>query len=79
MRSSCRLVENELFRQDWRSRKKREILQYVAVKWTFVFLVGILTAIAALGINTAVENIAGVKFLLTVKFMESNRLASFLL
>ncbi|XP_024366703.1 putative chloride channel-like protein CLC-g [Physcomitrium patens] len=67
------LVENELFRQDWRSRKKREILQYVAVKWTFVFLVGILTAIAALGINTAVENIAGVKFLLTVKFMESNR------
>lgn len=44
-----------------------------------MFLVGILTAIAALGINTAVENIAGVKFLLTVKFMESNRLASFLL
>ncbi|KAG0584002.1 hypothetical protein KC19_3G178600 [Ceratodon purpureus] len=66
------LVENEIFRQDWRTRKKSEILQYVAVKWAFVFLVGILTAITALGINIAVENIAGMKFLWTVKFMQSD-------
>lgn len=65
------LVENEIFRQDWRSRKKSEILQYVAVKWASVFLLGILTATAALGINTAVENIAGLKFLWTVKFMQT--------
>jgi chloride channel 7 len=69
----CRLVENEIFRQDWRSRKKSEILQYVAVKWASVFLLGILTATAALGINTAVENIAGLKFLWTVKFMQTER------
>ena len=66
-------MENEIFRQDWRSRKKSEILQYIAVKWAFVFLVGTLTAIAALGINTAVENIAALKFLWTVKFMQSDR------
>jgi chloride channel 7 len=66
-------VENEIFRQDWRSRKKSEILQYVAVKWASVFLLGILTATAALGINTAVENIAGLKFLWTVKFMQTER------
>jgi chloride channel 7 len=66
------LVENELFRQDWRSRKKSEIVQYVVVKWAFVFFVGILTALAALGINIAVENIAGLKFQFTVKFMNSD-------
>jgi len=71
-------VENELFRQDWRSREKSEILQYVAVKWAFVFLVGLLTALAALGINIAVENIAGLKFLFTVNFMQSDRQGFFL-
>lgn len=69
----CRLIENEVFREDWRTRKKTEILQYIIVKWTFVGLVAVLTAFVALAINLAVENIAGLKFLLTVKFMESDR------
>lgn len=69
----CRLIENEVFREDWRTRKKTEILQYIIVKWTFVGLVAIFTGLVALAINLAVENIAGVKFLLTVKFMESDR------
>ncbi|CAK9189972.1 unnamed protein product [Sphagnum troendelagicum] len=67
------LIENELFRQDWRSRKRVEILQYVVVKWTFVFLVGLFTGIVAFGINLAVENIAGLKFVYTVNFMTSER------
>lgn len=69
----CRLIENEVFREDWRTRKKSEILQYIVVKWTFVGLVAIFTGLIALGINLAVENIAGAKFLLTVEFMESGR------
>lgn len=68
----CRLIENELFRQDWRSRTGQEILQYVILKWTFVFLVGVLTGLVGFLINMAVENIAGAKFLLTSNYMEKN-------
>ncbi|CAM6077590.1 unnamed protein product [Sphagnum tenellum] len=67
------LIENDLFRQDWRSRKRVEILQYVAVKWTFVFLVGVLTGLVAFGNNLAVENIAGLKFVHSVNLMNSDR------
>ena len=75
--SLCRLIENELFRQDWRSRKQKEILQYVTVKWTFVFLVGLFTGLVAFFINLSVENIAGLKFLYTVRFMQSDRYFTF--
>ncbi|CAK9272778.1 unnamed protein product [Sphagnum jensenii] len=67
------LIENDLFRQDWRSRKRVEILQYVALKWTFVFLVGVLTGLVAFGNNLAVENIAGLKFVHSVNLMNSDR------
>ncbi|KAL2634106.1 hypothetical protein R1flu_005585 [Riccia fluitans] len=74
------LIENELFRQDWRSRTKHEILQYVFLKWTFVFLLGVMTALIGFGINMAVENIAGAKFLAVTKFMSTRGfVASFLL
>jgi hypothetical protein len=72
-RLDCRLIENDLFRQDWRSRKRIEILQYIVVKWTSVFLVGLLTGIVAIGINLAVENVAGLKFVYTVNLMNTNR------
>jgi hypothetical protein len=39
-----------------------------------VFLVGLFTGIVAFGINLAVENIAGLKFVYTVNFMTSERL-----
>ncbi|KAG6542958.1 hypothetical protein Mapa_015650 [Marchantia paleacea] len=74
------LIENELFRQDWRSRTKHEILEYVFLKWTFVFLLGLLTGLVGFGINMAVENIAGAKFLATTKSMSvSGFMPAFLL
>ncbi len=46
----------------------------MVVKWTFVFLVGLFTGIVAFGINLAVENVAGLKFVYTVNLMTSERL-----
>jgi chloride channel 7 len=68
-----RVIENDLFKQDWRSKKRLDTLQYVAVKWTFVFLVGLLTGLVAFGINMVVENVAGLKFVYTLNFMTSQR------
>jgi len=40
-----RIVENELFKQDWRSRKKVQIFQYVLLKWAFALLIGLGTGL----------------------------------
>ncbi|KAF2320233.1 hypothetical protein GH714_026207 [Hevea brasiliensis] len=65
-RDKCRrIVENELFKQDWRSRKKVEICQYIFLKWTFALLIGLGTGLVGFFNNLAVENIAGFKLLLT--------------
>ncbi|KAI3707806.1 hypothetical protein L2E82_36650 [Cichorium intybus] len=63
------IVENDLFKQDWRSRKKVQIFQYVVLKWTLVLLIGIATGLVAFFNNIAVENIAGFKLLLTGNLM----------
>lgn len=63
------ILENDLFKQDWRSRKKLEIFQYVVLKWTLALLIGLLTGLVGFFNNLAVENIAGFKFLLTSKLM----------
>ncbi|KAG8366778.1 hypothetical protein BUALT_Bualt16G0003100 [Buddleja alternifolia] len=65
--------ENDLFKQDWRSRSKVEVLQYVFLKWLLAFLVGLLTGLIATLINLAVENIAGYKLLAVVKYIEQKR------
>lgn len=65
----CRIVENELFKQDWRSRKKAEIFQYVVLKWTLALLIGLGTGLVGFFNNLAVENIAGFKLLVTNNFM----------
>ncbi|PIN02011.1 Cl- channel CLC-7 and related proteins (CLC superfamily) [Handroanthus impetiginosus] len=65
--------ENELFKQDWRSRSKVEVLQYIFLKWLLAFLVGLLTGLIATLINLAVENIAGYKLLAVVKYIEQKR------
>ncbi len=39
-----------------------------------MFLVGLFTGIVAFGINLAVENVAGLKFVYTVNLMTSERL-----
>ncbi|KAG8082090.1 hypothetical protein GUJ93_ZPchr0014g47371 [Zizania palustris] len=64
-----RIVENDLLKQDWRSRKKKQIFQYIVLKWAFVLLIGMLTGIVGFFNNLAVENIAGFKLLLTSDLM----------
>uniref|UniRef100_A0A2P2JYU8 Chloride channel protein n=2 Tax=Rhizophora mucronata TaxID=61149 RepID=A0A2P2JYU8_RHIMU len=63
------ILENELFKQDWRSRKKVEIFQYVFLKWTLALLIGLSTGLVAFLNNLGVENIAGFKLLLTNNLM----------
>lgn len=65
--------ENDLFQHDWRSRSKVEVLQYVFLKWTFAFLIGLLTGIIASLINLAIENIAGMKMLAVMAFVNQER------
>lgn len=68
-----RIVENDLFKQDWRSRKKQQIFQYIVMKWTLVLLIGLFTAVVGFFNNLAVENIAGFKLLLTSDLMLKQR------
>lgn len=68
-----RIVENDLYKQDWRSRKKVQIFQYVVLKWTLALLIGLGTGLVAFFNNLAVENIAGFKLLLTNNLMLKER------
>lgn len=72
----CRIVENDLIKEDWRSRKKVEIFQYVVLKWALACLIGISTGLVAFFNNLGVENIAGFKLLLTTNLMLKHRLAN---
>lgn len=65
----CRIIENDIFKQDWRSRAKSEIVQYVYLKWTFALLIGLGTGVTAFLSNIGVENIAGIKLNLTNNLM----------
>ena len=68
-----RIVENELFKQDWRSRKKVQMFQYLVLKWAFTLLVGLGTGLLAFFNNIAAENIAGFKLLLTTDLMSKQK------
>ncbi|TQD96024.1 hypothetical protein C1H46_018366 [Malus baccata] len=63
------IIENDLFKQDWRSRTKAEIFQYVCLKWALVLLIALGTGLVGFFNNLAVENIAGFKLLLTNSLM----------
>ncbi|XWS11548.1 hypothetical protein CRYUN_Cryun37aG0007800 [Craigia yunnanensis] len=63
------VIENDLFKQDWRSRTKVEIFQYLVLKWILAFLIGLGTGLVGFFNNLAVENIAGFKLLLTNNLM----------
>ncbi|KAK9925500.1 hypothetical protein M0R45_033822 [Rubus argutus] len=65
--------ENDLFKHDWRSRSKVQVLQYILLKWTLALLVGLLTGLIATFINLAVENVAGYKLLAVVAFIDEDR------
>ncbi|GMI67476.1 chloride channel B [Hibiscus trionum] len=68
--------ENDLFKHDWRSRSKVQVLQYIFLKWLLAFLVGLLTGLIATLINLAIENIAGYKLLAIVSFIQEERYLS---
>jgi len=68
-----RIIENELFKQDWRSRKRVQIFQYIFLKWTLALLIGLCTGLVGFFNNIAVENIAGRKLLLTSNLMLQHR------
>lgn len=65
--------ENDLFKQDWRSRSKVQVLQYIFLKWKLAFLIGLLTGLFATVINLAIENIAGYKLLIVSDYIEKER------
>ncbi|VAI43201.1 unnamed protein product [Triticum turgidum subsp. durum] len=67
------IIENDLFKHDWRSRSTVEVLQYVFLKWALAFLVGLLTGVIASLINLAIENISGVKMLHMVRLVRDKR------
>ena len=69
----CRIVDNDLFKQDWRSRNKVQIFQYLVLKWTLALLIGLSTGLVGFFNNLGVENIAGFKLLLTSNLMLRER------
>ncbi|KAI4990328.1 hypothetical protein ZWY2020_038691 [Hordeum vulgare] len=63
---STGLIENDVFKQDWRAQGRDHILRYFALKWALCFLDGALTAAAAAFVaNLGVENVVGAKFVVT--------------
>ncbi|XP_044326563.1 putative chloride channel-like protein CLC-g isoform X3 [Triticum aestivum] len=70
------LIENDVFKQDWRAQGRGHILRYFALKWALCFLVGALTAAAAFVANLGVENVAGAKFVVTSNRMFARRFES---
>ncbi|KAG0475072.1 hypothetical protein HPP92_014758 [Vanilla planifolia] len=68
------MSENELLSQDWRARSARlEIFEYVLLKWTLCFLIGVLSGCVGFLTNLAIENIAGIKFVVTSNMMLVNK------
>ncbi|KAL6554540.1 hypothetical protein OROHE_007563 [Orobanche hederae] len=63
------IIENDFFKQDWRSRGKIEIFQYIFLKWILCFLVGLIFSLLGFFNNLAIENIAGMKFVITSNMM----------
>lgn len=70
------LVENDYFKQDWRSREGLDIVQYVLLKWSLCFLIGSLSALIGFLNNLSVENIAGLKFVVTSNLMLAQKYRS---
>ena len=67
------ILENEFFKQDWRSHDTVHVFQYIFMKWFTCFLVGILVGMIGFCNNLAVENLAGVKFVITSNMMLQQR------
>ena len=50
-----------------------QIFQYIFTKWLLCFLIGLIVSLIGFCNNLAVENIAGVKFVITSNMMLVNR------
>lgn len=66
-------MENDYFKQDWRRGEKIQILQYISMKWMMCFFIGLLVGLVGFCNNLAVENIAGMKFVVTSDMMLARR------
>ncbi|KAI7742983.1 hypothetical protein M8C21_022139, partial [Ambrosia artemisiifolia] len=74
------IIENDVFKQDWRSRSAFQIFQFLSLKWILSFVIGIAVGLIGFFNNLAIENIAGEKFVITSNMMLANRyLAAFLI
>ncbi|KAK8679233.1 hypothetical protein V6N13_144695 [Hibiscus sabdariffa] len=67
------IEENDFFKQDWRTRGRIQIFQYIFMKWLLCFLIGGIVSLVGFCNNLAVENIAGVKFVVTSNMMLAGR------
>ncbi|XVF88303.1 hypothetical protein PTKIN_Ptkin19aG0039400 [Pterospermum kingtungense] len=67
------IAENDFFKQDWRTRGKIQIYQYIFMKWILCFLIGGIVSLVGFCNNLAVENLAGVKFVITSNMMLARR------
>ncbi|KAE8688151.1 putative chloride channel-like protein CLC-g [Hibiscus syriacus] len=67
------IAENDFFKQDWRTRGKIQIFQYIFMKWLLCFLIGGIVSLVGFCNNLAVENMAGVKFVITSNMMLAGR------
>ncbi|XP_030468779.2 putative chloride channel-like protein CLC-g [Syzygium oleosum] len=67
------IAENDFFKQDWRTRGKSQIFQFIFMKWLLCFLIGGIVGVIGFCINLAVENLAGVKFVITSNMMLERR------
>ncbi|KAF3639635.1 putative chloride channel-like protein CLC-g [Capsicum annuum] len=67
------IMENDYFKQDWRRGEKIQILQYISMKWMMCFFIGLLVGLVGFCNNLAVENIAGMKFVVTSNMMLAGR------
>ncbi|XP_031386481.1 putative chloride channel-like protein CLC-g [Punica granatum] len=67
------IAENDFFKQDWRARGRVQIFQYIFMKWLLCLLIGSLVSLVGFFNNLAVENIAGIKFVVTSNMMLTGR------
>lgn len=67
------VIENEFVKQDWRSRGKEQIFQFIFMKWLLCFLIGMIVCLVGFCNNLAVENLAGIKFVITSNMMLERR------
>ncbi|KAK4790796.1 hypothetical protein SAY86_031209 [Trapa natans] len=65
------IAENDFFKQDWRTRGRVQIFQYILMKWLLSLCVGAIVSLIGFFNNLTVENIAGIKFLVTSNMMSA--------